>query len=60
MRFENGDISNQELSVEREALAGIQLEYLNAFITYQLAVNNLKRKTIWDFENNRSYLVGSN
>ncbi len=60
MRFENGDISNQELSVEREALAGIQLEYLNAFIGYQLAVNNLKRKTMWDFENNRSYLVGSN
>jgi outer membrane protein len=60
MRFENGDISSQELSVEREALAGIQLEYLNAFITYQLAVNNLKRKTMWDFENNRSYLIGGN
>lgn len=59
MRFENGDISNQELSVEREALAGIQLEYLEAFIAYQLAVNDLKRKTMWDFENNRSYLVGS-
>jgi len=60
MRFENGDISSQELAVEREALAGIQLEYLNAFIGYQLAVNNLKRKTMWDFENNRSYLIEKN
>jgi outer membrane protein TolC len=59
MRFENGDISSQELSVEREALAGIQLEYLEAFIAYQLAANDLKRKTMWDFENNRSYLVSS-
>jgi outer membrane protein TolC len=57
MRFENGDISNQELSIERERLASIQLEYLDAFIMYQLAVNNLKRKTMWDFENDRSYLV---
>jgi outer membrane protein TolC len=57
MRFENGDISNQELSIERERLADIQLEYLDAYITYQMAVNNLKRKTMWDFEYGRSYLV---
>lgn len=59
MRFENGDISNQELTMEQERLATIQLEYLDAFINYQLAVNDLKRKTMWDFENNKSYLVTS-
>jgi outer membrane protein TolC len=57
MRFENGDISNQELTMEQERLATIQLEYLDAYINYQLAVNDLKRKTMWDFENNRSYVV---
>lgn len=57
LQFENGNISNQELSVEREKLAGMQLEYLSAFIDYQLAVNDLKRKTLWDFENNRSYIL---
>jgi outer membrane protein len=57
MRFENGDISNQELTMEQERLATIQLEYLDAFIHYQLATNDLKRKTMWDFENDRSYLV---
>ena len=51
MRFENGDISNQELTIEQERLASIQFEYLDAYIGYQLAVNDLKRKTMWDFEN---------
>jgi outer membrane protein TolC len=57
MRFENGDISNQDLTIEQERLATIQLDYLDAFIGYQLSVNNLKRKTMWDFENNKSYVV---
>jgi outer membrane protein len=57
IRFENGDISNQDLTIEQERLATIQLDYLDAFIGYQLSVNNLKRKTMWDFENNKSYVV---
>ena len=56
MRFENGDITSQELGIEQERLADTQLAYLNAFITYQLAIADLKRKTMWDFENNTSYL----
>ena len=56
-RFENGDISNQDLTIEQERLANIQLEYLDAFIDYQLALNDLKRKTMWDFEHHRSYIV---
>ena len=56
MRFENGDITSQELGVEQERLATTQLNYLDAFITYQLAIADLKRKTLWDFQNNRSYL----
>jgi outer membrane protein len=58
-RFEKGDISNQELTIEQERLATIQLNYLDAFISYELSVNNLKRKTMWDFENNKSYVVES-
>ena len=56
MRFENGDITSQELGMEQERLADTQINYLDAFITYQLAVADLKRKTLWDFKNNRSYL----
>lgn len=57
MRFENGDITSQELAVEQERLANTQLAYLDAFITYKLAVADLKRKTLWDFKNDRSYLT---
>ncbi|MBN2414253.1 TolC family protein [bacterium] len=56
VRFENGDISSQELSREQERLAQSQLDYLNAFITYQMTVAELKRTTLWDFKNDRSYL----
>lgn len=57
LRFENGSITSQELGVEQESLADTQLDYLNAFITYRLAIADLKRKTIWNFKENRRYLV---
>lgn len=57
MRFENGDIASQDLAREQERLAAAQLDYLNAFISYQLAAADLKRKTMWDFKNNRSYRI---
>jgi len=56
IRFENGDLSSQDLSREQERLAQSRLDYLDAFITYQLTIADLKRKTLWDFKNNRSYL----
>ena len=55
-RFENGDINSQELALEQERLAESQIAYLDAFITYQLQVADLKRKTLWDFEEGKSYL----
>jgi outer membrane protein TolC len=55
MRFQNGDISSQELATTQDQLASVQLAFLESFITYQLSLTDLKRKTMWDFENNRSY-----
>ncbi len=55
-RFENGDINSQELALEQERLADSQIDYLDAFITYQQHIADLKRKTLWDFEGGRSYL----
>ncbi len=57
MRFENGDISSQELGQQQESLAENQLRYLDSFIAYQLATADLKRLTLWDFRNNRSYVA---
>ena len=59
LRFENGDITGQALSLEQARLSGIQLDYIDAYVTYQLALADLKRKTMWDFENDRSYLIDS-
>ncbi len=57
LRFENGEFTSQDLGVEQEKLAGTQLDYLDAFITYQRKIADLKKKTMWDFKNNRSYLM---
>ncbi len=56
MRFENGRISSQELAQQQERLSDVQLSYLEAFVTYKLAVADLKRKTMYDFKHSRSYL----
>ena len=60
MRFENGKISSQELTQQQQRLAEVQLSYLEAFVTYKLAVADLKRKTMYDFKHQRSYLSFGN
>lgn len=57
-RFDNGDITAQELALDRNRLTQARSAYLDAYIDYQTAVADLKRKTLYDFENNRS-LVGN-
>jgi outer membrane protein TolC len=57
LRFENGDMTSQELSIEQERLSQVQLSYIESYITYRLSVADLNRKTMYDFENNRSYLL---
>jgi outer membrane protein TolC len=56
LRFANGDMTSQELSIEQERLSQVQLSYIESYITYRLSVANLNRKTMYDFENNRSFL----
>ena len=60
LRFENGDISSQDLAIERERLSDIQIAYLDSYIAYQLALADLKRKTMWDFQNHNSYRIDNN
>jgi len=57
LRFRNGDMTSQELSVEQERLSQVQLAYIDAYITYRLSIADLNRKTMYDFENNRSYVI---
>jgi len=46
LRFENGDMTNQELSIEQERLSNVQLAYIDAYITYRLSMADLNRKTM--------------
>ncbi len=53
-RFDNGDITTQELALDRDRLTRARMAYLEAYIDYQLALADLKRKTLYDFETGRS------
>ncbi|OVE78898.1 hypothetical protein BVY01_04240 [bacterium I07] len=53
-RFANGDITSVELAFDNERLNTAKISFLSAYIEYQLALADLKRKTLFDFENNRS------
>lgn len=53
-RFDNGDITTQELALDRERLTQARNAFLDAFIDYQIAIADLKRKTLFDFEKNIS------
>ena len=57
LRFENGDITSQELFIEQDRLSQVQIAYIESYITYRLSVANLSRKTMYDFEHDRSYLI---
>lgn len=53
-RFANGDITSTELARASEQLNTAKLSYLSAYNEYKLALADLKRKTLYDFENDRS------
>ena len=53
-RFNNGDITSQELALDRDRYIGAQVAYLDSYINYQVALADLKRKTMYDFEYGRS------
>jgi outer membrane protein TolC len=53
-RFDNGDITSTELARASDQLNTAKLSYLSAYNEYKLALADLKRKTLYDFENDRS------
>lgn len=53
-RFANGDITAQDLALDRDRLTRARFDYLNALIDYQLALADLQRRTLYDFARGRS------
>lgn len=57
-RFNNGDITSQELALDRNRLTQAKTSYLDSYVDYKLAVADLRRKTMWDFHSNTSLIKG--
>ena len=52
-RFGNGEITSQDLAFDNDKLSNAKMAFLGAYISFKLAVEDLKRKTHWDFATNR-------
>ncbi len=50
LKFENGDLSSQDLALEQNRLTQARTNSLNAIIDYKQALADLRRKNLWDFE----------
>ena len=50
-RFSDGDIDSQGLALERNRLNTAYTSHLRAYINYQLALADMMRKTLYDFQN---------
>jgi len=50
-RYTDGDIDSQALALERTRLNSAQKNHLDAFVSYQLLLSDLTRKTFYDFLN---------
>jgi outer membrane protein TolC len=53
-RFNNGDITSQDLALDRNRFVQAKTLYLNAYIDFKLAIADLKRKTMYDWQHNIS------
>ncbi len=55
-KYRTGNLTGMELQQYQTQLTNAKQEYTNALISYKLELLNLKIQTLWDFENNKSYL----
>lgn len=56
-RFKSGTINRDELAQSQQRLTSAKLNDLAALVDYKLALEDLKRKTLWDFERNEAVKV---
>jgi outer membrane protein len=55
-RYRNGDLSSKDLQFYQLQLSQQKLSLVQALINNKVALLDLKIRTLWDFENNRSVL----
>ncbi|NOQ25728.1 MAG: TolC family protein [Bacteroidales bacterium] len=55
-RYRNGDLTSIDLERFQNQLSQKKMNLSNALINYKLELLNLKIQSLWDFENNRSFV----
>ncbi|MEZ4387146.1 MAG: TolC family protein [Candidatus Krumholzibacteriia bacterium] len=58
-RFAAGDITSQDLASDRDRLVGARRSLVDAMVSYRLAVADLRRQTLYDFQVGRSLVPGA-
>ncbi|MCK5126154.1 MAG: TolC family protein [candidate division Zixibacteria bacterium] len=58
-KYKNGDLSSKDLSFYQNQLSSEQLNEVSALINYQVALLELKIRTLWDFQENQSVITGN-
>ncbi len=55
-RYKNGDLTSMDLNLYQNQLSQKKNNLSNAIINYKLELLTIKIQTLWDFENNKTYL----
>jgi outer membrane protein TolC len=55
-RYKNGDLTSMDLDRFQNQLSQKKMDLANALINYKLELLNLKIQSLWDFENNTSFV----
>ncbi len=55
-RYRNGDLTSMDLELFQNQLSEKKMNLANALINYKLELINMKIQSLWDFENNTSFV----
>ncbi len=55
-RYRNGDLTSMDLNLHQTQLSEKKMNLANSLISYKLELLNLKIQSLWDFENNSSFV----
>ena len=55
-RYRNGDLTSMDLDRFQNQLSQKKMDLSNALINYKLEILNMKIQSLWDFENNSSFV----
>ena len=55
-RYRNGDLTSMDLELFQNQLSEKKMDLANSLINYKLELINMKIQSLWDFENNTSFV----